>query len=185
MLSVPLSTPDEAAMAAIGRRLTSMIVSQPPVFTKSPSKPFGRYGESVDDPSIAGLLVVKDVDGRMWTARWVTRLSHYPHEPVTVQIVGNAVATGNFPGQPYRAVSRGQRLEDWSRLLPFVLEIAENPGDRDRRLIYADYLDDIGEVYAADSLRSLILRPHLAYEVWWETPVLSRPVVVLDGEAGA
>jgi uncharacterized protein (TIGR02996 family) len=177
MLRLSVGAPDDDSRADLARRLSAMVASQPPVVTQ-PRKPFGRFGEVVEDPWVGALLIIEAADGWLWTARWLAHLSTYPREPVTVQVVGIANPSSPFWSGDFRASLRDQPVEDWTRLLPFVQEIAENPGDRDRRLVYADYLDDIGEVHAADSLRSLVARPQLWFDAWWAIPAGREQVVL-------
>jgi uncharacterized protein (TIGR02996 family) len=146
-----------------------------------PVRPFPHVPEIEDDPRISGFLALQD-DEAVWYARWSTPLSEYPRSAVTVAVFAEAapsavVAQGLAPAPAPIRVHSGQAVADWSDVLPLLREVAEDPGDRDRRLVFADYLDDLGQIYAADSLRVLVAKPALWYSRWWpEAPaMLSAP----------
>ena len=148
------------------------VLQQPPTVTE-PVRPFPHVPEILDDPRISGFLALQD-DVAVWYARWSTRLSEYPRGAVTVVVFAELLEPApwidpDIPQAPIR-VHTGQTIANWSEVLPLLREVAEDPGDRDRRLVFADYLDDLGQIYAADSLRTLVAKPALWYSRWWPAP---------------
>ena len=146
------------------------VLQQPPTVTE-PVRPFPHVPDLVDDPQISGFLALQD-DAAVWYARWSARMSGYPHSAVTVAVFAEPSASWTETGffSPNIRVHTGQAIADWTEVLPLLREVAEDPGDRDRRLVFADYLDDLGQIYAADSLRTLIAKPALWYSRWWPNP---------------
>jgi uncharacterized protein (TIGR02996 family) len=161
---------------AIEQHMVRTVLQQPPTVTE-PVRPFPHVPEIVDDPRISGFLALQDGDLGVWYARWSAKLSEYPRGEVavhvSVQASVNVVQNAGPEAGYYRSVGThgGQRVADWSEVLPLLREVAEDPGDRDRRLVFADYLDDLGQTIAADSLRTLIAQPALWYAGWWRHPV--------------
>lgn len=152
---------------AFETHMVRTVLQQPPTVTE-PVRPFPHVPDIVDDPQISGFLALQD-DEAVWYARWSSRLSAYPRTAVTVAVFAEPLEPPTHPDfaqRPIR-VHLAQSVGDWSEVLPLLLEVAEDPGDRDRRLVFADYLDDLGQIYAADSLRTLIAKPALWYSRWW------------------
>lgn len=175
MLRLPPIPDGVDRVTATEQQVVQIVLQMPPNVTQ-PLHPFAHVPELVDDPWIGACLAVQDPVGRTWYARWLSLLSEYPQREVGVQVATDPRLSPEETPR-LKESHHALRIVDWSEVLPLLLEVAEDPGDRDRRLVYADYLDDLGQPYAADSLRTLVANPALLFARWWFNPVaeVQRP----------
>jgi len=166
MSMFPVILPDGRALVGPQSQIAQLFAIElarlPPVYV-SPSQPFGKHGPTIE-PQVGGFLAGRTAWRDRWYARWSGSL-YSPSQFVQIDVVRLDVSPSGQTVFHTQVVP--ESLADWTDVVPFLEAIAEDPGDRQRRLVYTDYLEDQGLINSAASLRELIDNPPLWFANWW------------------